>query len=181
MAKFIRRSRTSAVAVVGSRRQTAWAFGTVATAITNLAAASKVLISTANATLLAARPFTIVRVRGILSVQSDSTAATRTTFGAFGIAIVSDTAAALGITAVPDPVTDEASGLWFVYQHWLAGRTFVTAAGIQGSEDWSQYEIDSKAMRKVDEGSDTAVVLANKAAVGGVNFVLQWRMLIKLH
>ena len=174
-----RRSRTAVVA--GVVRKTTWAASPDVTALTAIAANTILLTGTANAALLALRPFTVVRTRGILWVGSDSTAATRQPFGALGFAVVSDTAAALGVTAVPAPIADEASGLWFVYQYWLANRTFVTAAGIQGSEDWGRYEFDSKAMRKIDNGSDIAVVIQNRAAVGGLHFILKYRLLVKLH
>ena len=182
MANFPSRRRTSAV-VSGavSRRKTAWAASVDVTAAVNLAANSILLDATANAALLALRPFTVVRVRGVLWVQSDSVASSRTPFGALGFAVVTDTAAALGVTAVPAPIAAEGSGVWFVYQYFMGHRTLLTAAGFNGTEDWGKYEFDSKAMRKVDIGQDIAVVLQNRAAVGGMNYILKYRFLVKLH
>ena len=181
MANFPSRRRTAVVSGVVSRRKTAWASSPDVTALTNMAANTILLTGTANAALLALRPFTIVRVRGELWVQSDSVATTRVPFGALGFAVVSDTAAALGVTAVPAPIADEGSGLWFVYQYFLASRTLLTAVGFNGSEEFGRYSFDSKAMRKVDIGADIAVVMQNRAAVGGMNFVLKYRLLVKLH
>jgi len=41
--------------------------------------------------------------------------------------------------------------------------------------------LDSKAMRKVQEGQDIAIVLENGSALDGMLFLLQFRMLVKLH
>ena len=180
MARVIgRRSRTSVVGV--ARRKTQWVASVDVTAVTNIAANTILLDSVSNAAVLSLRPFTVVRVRGTLWVQSDSEAADRTPFGAVGFAVVSDNAASIGVTAVPHPIADEDSSLWFVYQYFLASRTFVSAAGIQGTEDWGRYDFDSKAMRKVEVGSTIATVIQNRAAVGGVNYIWKYRYLVKLH
>ena len=50
---------------------------------------------------LALRPFTLIRVRGIFTIASDQSAATETQVGALGVAVVSEQAASIGVTAVP--------------------------------------------------------------------------------
>ena len=165
----------------GQRRLTSWVASPNITAVQNLAANSVILQGSGNAALLAARPFTIVRTRGSFWVKSDQVAATRTPFGALGFSVVSDAAVAIGITALPLPITDEASELFFTFQFWLADFTFVTAAGVDGSQGMARYDFDSKAMRKVNLGSDIAVTVQNAAVAGGVNFVMKYRLLIKQH
>ena len=68
-----------------------------------------------NAAALALRPFTIVRTRFLVSVVTDQVAADELVLGALGMAVVSDQAVAIGVTAVPTPITDMGSDLWFVH------------------------------------------------------------------
>jgi len=103
------------------RRESVWlASGEIFT--TFAAANTAVLLTSLGATLLALRPFTVVRTRGILSIQSDQAAAIENQFFAYGHCVVSDQATAIGVTAVPTPDTDDTSDLWFVYER-LMNRT----------------------------------------------------------
>jgi len=79
-----------------------------------------------------------------LSIRSDQTGATEDQHAAYGAAVVSDQAVAVGVTAVPTPITDDFSDLWFVYER-LIGTFVTTGAGLTNKS----YEtvIDSKAMR----------------------------------
>ncbi len=105
--------------------------------------------------------------------MSDQSAATETQSAAIGWAVVSDQAVAVGVTAVPTPVSELGSDLWFVHQ-------YILARGINLA-DYQQIEIDSKAMRKVEEGSDVVVVGERGAASDGVQLLQAARFLIKLH
>ncbi len=102
-----------------------------------------------NAAALALRPFTVVRSRFLVSIASDQVAASETQVGAVGLAVVSDQANAIGVTAVPTPITDMGSDLWFVHQLLYNEMIFGSAIGFQ-TQAQRIYEIDSKAMRKVD-------------------------------
>ncbi len=90
-------------------------------------------------------------------VTSDQQIATETQIAAFGLCVVSDQALAIGITAVPTPVTDLGSDLWFVHQMTFNDFTFASAASYQSSAG-RIYEIDSKAMRKVNDDQDIVLV-----------------------
>ncbi len=95
------------------RRETLWL--SVDATRTIVTAVGGTLVTSYGAGALALRPFTIVRTRLLIFVQSDQAAAVEATFGAYGQAVVSDQVSAIGITAVPTPVTDLASDLWYVH------------------------------------------------------------------
>ncbi len=174
-----RRSSLTRVGVVAPRRTTTWIAGLDNGAATTLAANNGILLATLNAAALAARPYTVIRVRGLLSVKSDQVAADEEGHMAFGMAVVSDQAAGIGVTAVPLPISDQGSDLFFLYQLGGWNLTFVTGVGL--GADWSQFEFDSKAMRKVNDDQDIAVTVENESAAAGCIFKLSWRMLLKLH
>ena len=91
--------------------------------------------------------------------------------------MVSDQASAIGVTAVPTPVTDFASDLWFFHKHFFAMESALTdrtRGGFIGS-------VDSKAMRKVNPDEDVVFVIQSAAASSGLILNMAGRMLIKLY
>ncbi len=156
------------------RRETLWLGGT--SIITTMGSAQAVLISLLSSVGLALRPFTIVRSRGILVARSDQVAALENFDVGYGCAVVTEQASAIGVTAVPTPTTDDFSDAWFVYER-LLGSTTSSAVGPQMG--WTR-DVDSKAMRKVEDGFDFVEVVENPIATGVVisSYV---RFLIKLH
>ena len=173
-----RREFARGARVIAQRRLTSWfQFAPVRTVLTDL---SGTLIFTLNAAALALRPFTIVRTRFLVSIQSDQVGATEDQVGAMGLAVVSDQATAVGITAIPTPIANMESDLWFVHQLLYSQFTFISGVGIQDG-GLQQYEIDSKAMRKVDIGQDVVVVGERSVAGGGIDVVIGGRMLIKVN
>ena len=156
------------------RRETLWIGST--TISTTMAAASAVLTTILNAAALALRPFTIVRTRGVVIVRSDQISALQRYDGAFGMAVVSEQASTAGVASIPTPTTDSDSDLWYVYERVLS--TVVNSAN--GNELGRERIIDSKAMRKVEDGSDVVSVVENPLAAGCVvdHF---FRTLVKLH
>jgi len=172
----ISRSRKSGFVLRGGsmRRETLW-FGHTFTD-TTITAAGGTILTSANAALLALRPFTIVRTRLESFVRSDQAAAAEVFIGAYGQCIVSDQASAIGVSAVPTPVTDLSSDLWFVHQPFAG----VFESGTGTNNGW-RYEIDSKAMRKVQEGEDLVTVVEFSALGSGFNFFVGGRALVKLH
>ncbi len=160
------------------RRLTAWVGGV--NEVTGLAfAPGAVVIASLNAAALAIRPWTIVRVRGGVFVISDQQAASELQFGAFGASVVSDQASAIGVTAVPTPITDDGSDLFFVYQSFVSSLVFGDATGITNEGQW--YPIDSKAMRKVNDDQNVVITAELDASSSGVTLITAFRMLIKLH
>jgi len=160
------------------RRENVW-FG-FAPELTTIAAVSTAsLVGTLNAAALALRPFTIVRTRGRLHVRSDQISASEGYDISYGIVVVKDTATAIGITAVPTPVTDSSSD-WLLYEQLASRFDFVTSAGFQ-SDGGVSKDFDSKAMRKVDLGDDVAIVMESSSVGTGQVVWDSLRMLIKLH
>ena len=161
-----------------ARRQTAWLF--VSTVETTLAGSpSASILSFLNAAALAMRPFTVVRTRGQYMFLSDvSGGVAEESFGcALGYVVVSDQASAIGVTAVPTPVTDKGSDLFFVYEQGFNSieRVDATGFGLVGTT----VRYDSKAMRKVNDDEDIVITAENE--VNGVIIIHSARMLIKLH
>ena len=95
------------------------------------------------------------------------------------MAVVSDQATAIGVTVVPTPVTDAGSDFWFLHAYLSASFTFLSAVG--AVNDGRFYEIDSKAMRKVDVGQDLVVVGEKTGTSSGLTLFTQGRVLVKLH
>ena len=97
------------------------------------------------------------------------------------MAVVSDQAETVGVTAIPTPITDIGSELWFVHQLMYNNISFGDATGFQ-SGNVAQYEVDSKAMRKVNGGQDVVLVgELSAAASDGFSFFAGGRMLIKVN
>ncbi len=162
----------------GPRRSTEWFASADVTAVATLAAGSKVLDQSLTTAELAKLPFTVVRVRGEVLVISDQIAGAEEQLLGIGFGVFSDTAVAAGVASLPDPITNESDDLWFV--HKFVFNTILGTSNIQGNIGGVQM-FDSKAMRKVEEGSDIAVVLANGSASFGLEFWLKFRLLVKLH
>ncbi len=166
---------------VRARRETLWLF--VATVESTLSGGpTAVLANSLSAAALALRPFTIVRTRGIIHIRSDQAAATETYAGDLGYAVVSDQAAAIGITAVPTPFTDLASDLWFFHQ--IMDGSFVFVSGVGFTSDGvgsSQRDFESKGMRKVNGDQDVVFTLETSTLSSGAILYAAGRILIKLH
>ena len=161
----------------GPRRQTEWLALAAPTASTALAASSKIQFATQSAAEITKLPFTIVRTIGFVNIEQQSLVDS-TQSGAFGITIVSDRAQAVGITALPDPVTEFDADYWFLYIPW--STTLVEdATGLSSTPFHTVF--DSKAQRKVEEGDRIAGIMANASAAQAIEFQISFRMLIKLH
>jgi len=161
------------------RRETMWVgIGEVDQVLA--AANTAVLIQSSNAALLALRPFTVVRSHITWFAGSDQTAAQEAWQVAFGVAVVSDQATAIGVTAVPTPFTDLGSDLFFVHQVQAGRFIFISGVGVEPLGG-RQIQIDSKAMRKVNDDQDIVFVLENSGVSLGSRNITAGRMLIKLH
>ena len=144
-------------------------------------APTAVLALSLDSAFLALLPFTIIRVRGVMHARSDQVAATETYGWDLGFAVVSEQAVAVGVSAVPTPLTDKGSDLFFVYEQLFGRLEESTGAGTGVPTETGRFkEFDSKAMRKVDEGQDMVVVMENELGTG-VNAIVSGRFLIKLH
>ncbi len=159
------------------KRKTTWVAGATSAGLTVLASASSVLDQTLIGSTAGA-PFTIIRTRGLFYAESDQVAANEHPNGAFGFALVRDPAAAAGIISIPTPLTEQDDESWFVWQAYQAAY-HVDAAGSTASPH--RIEFDSKAQRKVQEGDTMVVVVQNSGSGHGIEFSINFRMLIMLH
>ena len=131
----------------------------------------------------ALRPFTITRTIIHRSITSDQQGAGEVYAAACGIAVVSDQASSIGVTAVPTPFDNLDSDLWLFHDILDGEFVFVSGVGIQegATSPRGGHTVESKAMRKVEDGQDVVVVIENDGlSAGSVNYVAG-RMLIKLH
>ncbi len=163
------------------RRQTQWIGSSDSTAA-GVAGAANVVFDQVlpESALLDLYPFTIVRTRGILWVKSDQVAASEEPFGALGMAVVPErTHAVGGVTALPAPIADESSDVWFIHQFWLGSMQFGDGTGFN-ADAYMAYAFDSRAQRKVQAGEAIVVMLENASASHGAKYVVKFRMLTKL-
>jgi len=140
---------------------------------------SAVLSASLGAQGLALRPFTVIRTILDVRVESNQAAASERQIAAIGLAVVSDQAVAIGITAVPTPITDLGSDLWFLHRSLMNGFVFGDATGFISSVGQVFHE-DSRAARKVNGDQDVILVVENGLATGSVISSIG-RMLVKLH
>ena len=166
----------------GPKRDTAWLF--IDPSNTTLAAAGGTLVASLNASALALRPFTVVRTHLIAFLHSDQVAATEVYGAGLGMSVVSDQASAIGVTAIPTPITDLGSDLFYVHKLMVGEFTLGDGTGfIESTGDGQQFAIDSKAMRKVNDDQDLVLTLESMVAFTGAGSlcVTAGRFLIKLH
>ena len=169
MARGFHRGR--GVAVTRTRRLNAWV-GSADQGVVAVAGNGSSIVES-NATLTNT---TVVRTRGVFSIQPQAFAADLTIVGAYGIGIVSDVAFAAGAASIPGPYTDKDWGGWFVWEAFSYRFEFADATGILIAS--ITKEIDSKAMRKVK--SDETVVVMCESQAAALNVVSNFRMMVKL-
>ena len=164
----------------GARRRTGWEEGPGGAQGQVIGASGKTVVGSGVAAL--ADGLTIVRIRGIFQIGATGTpaAATDGIDGAFGICIVSNDAFAVGVTAIPGPVTDMQWDGW-MYHRFV--NSVATAWGSSADEySFVDFEIDSKAMRKIGV-NDTVCGVFEHTRHGAANAFQIWsdsRMLLKL-
>jgi len=138
------------------------------------------ILASLDAEELAKRPFTIIRTHLFWRIQTDQSIASENQFAGLGMCVVSEEAAAVGVTAVPTPITDLGSDLWFVHELMANQYQFLSGigAGNVGIHSW----IDSKAMRKVNDDQDALLVGEFDTALSdGFTLIVGGRLLIKEH
>ena len=160
------------------RRETEW-IGISATTTSIASAAGATLVASFNAAALALRPFTIVRTHLEIHMVSDQSGVDERQQVAVGLAVVSDQAVAIGVTAVPTPSTDLSSDLWLAHQWCFNDFLFISGIGVHPNAG-RLYTIDSKGMRKVNGDQDLVLVLENVLSSGSQT-TMGGRLLVKLH
>ena len=136
------------------------------------------LYFTLNAAALALRPFTIVRTHFEFALRSDQAAAIELQTAGVGMAVVSDQASAIGVSAIPTPITDMAFDLWFLHTILMADESSLT----DRTRPATYRSVDSKAMRKVDIGQDLVIVGELDATTSaGLILKMSGRILVKVN
>ena len=158
------------------RRHTQWFRSPDISAAVTLQAATSVLDTIFDP---GTQPLTIVRTRGNIWVATDQAAASESWLGAIGFAVVSESAASVGITGIPTPITDKDSDLWYVHEYFAGGFSFQSGTGTQ-TQRYTRFQFDSKAMRKIGSEERSVTVVENAAAATGFVYILQFATLVKL-
>ena len=167
------------------RRKTAWLQGPRGQAI-NIVMEASILFATGIQALLPG--LTLVRVRGEMTYGADrsgGSAGTTSGFGrtASGICIVSENAFGIGVTAMPDALTDIGWDGWLWHS---IGSTWSAQEFVQPSNQGpgsSRVVIDNKAMRKWKETDIMVGLFATDDSFGtgpGIRAVMDTRLLVKL-
>ena len=119
---------------------------------------------------------TVLRTVGALTIVADQAGTAEEQVGAFGMILVTDSATAIGVTALPDPVVNAGGDGWFLYQSF-AQQSATETAGV-GSV---AYPFDSKAKRVFEgTGMVIAMMLTNSHSTFGLEFNLQLRILAQV-
>jgi len=121
---------------------------------------------------------TIVRIRGNAMLSFVHDALNESVNVALGLIVVSAQAAAAGATSVPGPITDAGNDGWF----WHQSASFMAMSATDLVEnDQFRFEIDSKAMRKVNDDQRVLMVSELTVMLGvSVKTAGNFRVLAKL-
>jgi len=160
----------------GPKRQVTW-IGPADQSFITVGSGLKVLIASFDPDAGGLTKSTVVRTRGEVSTALlTSPAADVTVNGAFGLGIVTAQALAIGITAIPGPFTDADWDGWFVWGSFGMRFDSITQAGVLLTSQFR--EVDSKAMRKIPDGSN--IVLVAESQAGGFAINMPLRLLLKV-
>ena len=131
---------------------------------------------------LLADGFTLVRTRGLIQLALTANTAAGDGFqGAFGICVVFAESFGVGVTAIPDPVTDMNWDGWLWHSFFSLIQGSVFSAQVSAGSGNKTLEIDSKAMRKL-RASDTIVLVGEFIETGTAVMIVSGttRILLKL-
>jgi len=134
-----------------ARRKSSWEIGPGRGRATITASLTPVFVGTGAAAT--EDGLTLVRLRGDLYIRLIAAAASGDIMsGWFGIGITSTQGFAVGITAVPTPVTELAEENWIFMHHWSVESVQDAEALNRGGIGGLHIPVDTKAMRKFNVG-----------------------------
>ena len=163
------------------RRKTSWEVGPGSSTPVVLTGSGSTILGSGIAPTIPG--LTLVRTRGLLGLTLNTAAAAGDGYtGALGIGVVTASAFAIGVTAVPTPLTDAG------WDGWLYHEFFDVRAGDRtaGDSNWeaaiARYTVDSKAMRKIEDEEKTvfAVLEVVEQGTAQVEVSFDSRVLVKL-
>ena len=162
-----------------SRRRVSWQIGPTGS-VTGVVTTSVVAFTAG--VVAALDDLTLIRTRGELLVYlTVAGGASNEGFRwAFGMAIASENAFGIGITALMSPLTDLAWDGWFVHEQGSVITPGTTLDG--GISEQVRVKIDSKAMRKLHQTDSIYAVIETSEQGDGASLSAQLmsRMLVKL-
>ena len=150
----------------GQRRPVSWAVGPQDAGGT-ISTSGKTIWSSSISESVADEK-TIVRIRGGGRILLKTAAAAGDGFlVALGICVAESVAATLGVTALPGPLTDSDWDGWMWHKVLFCQSVTATIAdGVNASSASVQYDIDSKAMRKWDQGAQLVIGMIETTELG---------------
>jgi len=165
------------------RRKTDWIGGVVGTSTRTTVGASVVAILSSFDTRISTNQIigattTIVRIRGLLDVGPIGLTADMDAQGAFGFCIVNGEAFDAGVASVPTPWTESFDDRWLYHTYWSVHYELPASGSFVGQS--FVQEIDSKAMRKMNNGDVLIGVIENANAGDNVSVFMNVRTLLKL-
>ena len=110
-------------------------------------------------------PLTIMRTRGMISVKSNVDTDVTIT-GAVGMAIVQNEALVAGVNSLPEPFSDADWGGWFVWRTFAIDQKVLSVSSIFQAQ--YNFEVDSKAMRKVTSNESLVVIAESQLGTFGL-------------
>ena len=124
-------------------------------------------------------PFTIMRLRGLLSVYPDQNVIVERITGAFGVMVVNGEAFDAGVASMPTPWAESFDDRWLYHTYWQSSvEENPTTSDYQ--YNFFNHVIDGKAMRKVNHGDVVVAVIENQSSTGAIA-QMNFRMGVKLH
>ena len=164
----------------GPRRLNSWDDGTGGVPAQTITGSTVAFVG--NAVSVLTDGTTLVRTRGQLDVILAAASAAGDGYqGAFGIGVTTQAAVAVGITAVPTPITEQT---WDGWLYWTPISVHVGEA-TAGDKNWAsgaqRTTVDSKAMRKLKEDQSIFAVW-EVTEIGTATATIFWdsRALFKL-
>ena len=124
-------------------------------------------------------PETLIRTRGEFTVYVDTStiAVGEAAMFGFGIGMVTEAAATVGVGSVPTPLTDADWDGWLYHRFVGLGAETTVASDDEGLH-MARVVVDSKAMRKVDTDQRLVIVAENIGLVGA--FTMQGTCSLRL-
>ena len=111
---------------------------------------------------------TLARVRGNARGHMEAAAAADSMIVGLGLIVVEEQAFTAGAASVPSP-TDDLNAEWLWHQLFVFGPA-VSAQAVNAIDQYSSVEIDSKAMRKMDENEVLGFVWDSVITAGSPTF-----------
>ena len=147
-----------------SRRRKGWEEGVMGGVVVTQTASGSIFVGSAVTPTLDG--LTLLRLRGslFLGLRAGAAGVDRVR-GAFGIGIATAAAVAVGVTAVPTPVTEQSWDGWIYWENFYLENQDGTTQTYEDGSGLVRMPIDTKAMRKLTE--DDAIYAAIETTHNG--------------